>query len=162
MPAKGERQALPTRPIRRRAETTESLLPITCVCVCVCVCVPLPPLPWSLFLGQIMCVYVCVCVIVFVCVCVWAVPGNRGVHPAHVRVKRRVRRYLRCGATARQPRAEVGLAYRYLLYVYVCASAGTPTRQKAPPHSLLPRPALSAHVHVYDITPFAPPSPSLR
>ena len=99
MPAKGERQALPTRPIRRRAETTESLLPITCVCVCVCVCVPLPPLPWSLFLGQIMCVYVCVCVIVFVCVCVWAVPGNRGVHPAHVRVKRRARRYAQCGAT---------------------------------------------------------------
>ena len=91
MPAKGERQALPTRPIRRRAETTESILR-ACVCVCAPAPAPLPP-----FLGQIVCVCVCVCLCE--CVFVWAVPGNRGVHPAHVRLKRRVRRYARCGAT---------------------------------------------------------------
>ena len=155
MPAKGERQALPTRPIRRRAETTESLLPITCVCVC-----PRPRPPAPLFWAK-SCVCVCVCMCVCVCVCACVCVG-RTRHPAHVRVKRRVRRYARFGATDGSAAACWGWPRVPMPTLCVCLRIRRDTSTTdSPPNTPLQRPALSAHVFVYVSAPFAPPPPPL-
>ena len=122
--------------------------------VCVCVCPrPRPPAPpfWA---KSCVCVCVCLCE----CVFVWAVPGNRGVHPAHVRVKRRVRRYARCGATDGSAAACWGWPRVPIPTLCVCLRIRRDTSTTdSPPQPPLPRPALSAQVYVYNITPFAPP-----